>query len=275
MGYEDKEQKRARDREYYWRKNSPIGENHEQFLARRKEYYRKNYSPSGEKYEKHLAYSQKYNKEWRQRNKGINREKRSRKNQERRAWFQQYKATLSCIKCGENYPACLHFHHKDRNDKELLVGRCIYDYSFKKIMQEIEKCDVLCANCHRIEHWQERDLDADIFLCRELEEQLIETQGWLARKRLRNRIASLKNIIWFHEYKRSVWCQSCSISHPACLEFHHTKPGEKEIEIGNLTHWAVSIDRLKREISKCVVLCANCHAKLHWKEDSEYDEGDL
>lgn len=61
-----------------------------------------------------------------------------------------------CIRCGEKHPACLDFHH--RNGKLNKLGNIgqIRRYSFPRILAEIEKCDVLCANCHRKHHYDER-----------------------------------------------------------------------------------------------------------------------
>jgi hypothetical protein len=54
-----------------------------------------------------------------------------------------------CIACG--YARCiaaLEFHHRDRNTKEL-SGNQLKSMSWEKIKAEIDKCDLLCANCHR------------------------------------------------------------------------------------------------------------------------------
>lgn len=76
---------------------------------------------------------------------------------ERRAWFANITSTLSCIKCGEDHQACMDFHHRDPSTKKGEVGRMLGDFKSKKsILEEIEKCDVLCANCHRKHHWEER-----------------------------------------------------------------------------------------------------------------------
>jgi len=68
-------------------------------------------------------------------------------------WFQEYKSTLSCSRCGEDHPACIQFHHTDPSVKESNVGRMAYrGVSVERIMAEIAKCEVLCANCHAKEH---------------------------------------------------------------------------------------------------------------------------
>ena len=69
--------------------------------------------------------------------------------------WQAFKATLKCAVCGENHPAVLDFHHIDPKEKTYSVSRLVSDRSYTKAMKEIEKCIVLCANHHRIHHWDE------------------------------------------------------------------------------------------------------------------------
>jgi transposase len=57
-------------------------------------------------------------------------------------------------------------------------------------------------------------------------------------------------------------CLLCGYArHPAALQFHHVDPGSKSFGLGvrGITR---SIERLREEASKCVLLCANCHAEL-------------
>jgi predicted class III extradiol MEMO1 family dioxygenase len=69
--------------------------------------------------------------------------------------WQEFKATLKCSVCGENHPAVLDFHHIDPKEKTYSVSRLVSDRSYSKAMEEIKKCIVLCANHHRIHHWDE------------------------------------------------------------------------------------------------------------------------
>lgn len=62
----------------------------------------------------------------------------------------------------------------------------------------------------------------------------------------------------------SLRCEKCGEDHPAVIDFHHADPAEKEIKISQARHNGWSIERLQREIDKCMILCANCHRKLHW-----------
>lgn len=62
-------------------------------------------------------------------------------------------------------------------------------------------------------------------------------------------------------YKRVCGCQVCEESEPAALDLHHLDPKEKEGNPASLVSY--STKRLKAEIRKYVVLCANCHRKVH------------
>ena len=74
-----------------------------------------------------------------------------------RAWFTAYKATLFCIECGENHPAALDFHHKNPKKTDKKVNELVSDgHTKKRIQEEIDKCEVLCANCHRKHHHNDR-----------------------------------------------------------------------------------------------------------------------
>jgi hypothetical protein len=69
--------------------------------------------------------------------------------------WRSFKATLACIKCGQNHPATFDFHHIDSSTKEESVNKLIKNRAFKRAMEEVKKCIVLCANCHRIHHHDE------------------------------------------------------------------------------------------------------------------------
>lgn len=60
-----------------------------------------------------------------------------------------------CIDCGfNNHPAALHFDHRDPLNKSFSVARNS-ERSWKKVLEEVDKCDVRCANCHAIKHANE------------------------------------------------------------------------------------------------------------------------
>ena len=71
--------------------------------------------------------------------------------QERRKLFYEWKSTLVCNRCGFDDPRALQFHHTN-DDKEYNISNMASSYSLSTIKEEASKCEVLCANCHQIEH---------------------------------------------------------------------------------------------------------------------------
>lgn len=53
-----------------------------------------------------------------------------------------------CITCGESDPRCLQFDHRDGVVKCFSISQKLGKYNFDKLLSEMAKCDVLCANCH-------------------------------------------------------------------------------------------------------------------------------
>lgn len=63
-----------------------------------------------------------------------------------------YKKEHGCSKCSENDPVCIDFHHHN-DDKEFCVSEAIGAGLGKaRILKEVGKCTLLCANCHRKVH---------------------------------------------------------------------------------------------------------------------------
>lgn len=82
----------------------------------------------------------------------IERTKEWRKNARIKAGneFWEFKKTLSCEHCGESDPICLDFHHENPVDKKYTINKIKRSRGILKT--ELEKCIVLCANCHRKYH---------------------------------------------------------------------------------------------------------------------------
>ena len=70
--------------------------------------------------------------------------------------------------------------------------------------------------------------------------------------------------VW--QYKCKHPCGKCGEDHPACLVFHHRNPGDKDKCVSKMAANGTGWPRLLAEIQKCVVLCTNCHRKLHYDE---------
>jgi hypothetical protein len=61
-------------------------------------------------------------------------------------------------------------------------------------------------------------------------------------------------------------CVICGEKHQACLQFHHIDPSTKIDRVNRLLAQTKSLEKVKLEIAKCELICANCHAKKHWNE---------
>lgn len=59
---------------------------------------------------------------------------------------------IGCLVCDEKEICCMDFHHVDSTQKEFILGGENAGRSLVKILAEIDKCVVLCANCHRKVH---------------------------------------------------------------------------------------------------------------------------
>ena len=69
-----------------------------------------------------------------------------------RVFLDEYKTERGCAKCGYNSsPLGLDLHHRDPAEKDLQISGSS-SYSRERLLQELEKCDVLCAICHRLIH---------------------------------------------------------------------------------------------------------------------------
>jgi hypothetical protein len=97
-------------------------------------------------------------KEWVKKFPEKNRLRRKRgiyKFENKRIEFQK-KYKNECSQCGYNKNSiALDFHHLDKNKKDFKISEH-YNLPEKDLLKEIKKCIVLCANCHRIEHYNEK-----------------------------------------------------------------------------------------------------------------------
>lgn len=84
----------------------------------------------------------------------TNNARKARSNRNRR-FVARYLKTKCCTDCGNGDSRVLEFDHirgKKESNVSVLVN---YGYSIKKIKEEIRKCEIRCANCHRIRHYEE------------------------------------------------------------------------------------------------------------------------
>jgi len=143
-----------------------------------------------------------------------------------------------CADCGYNAAvAALEFHHRDAGSKAFQISKS--GVSRTRLWAEAAKCELLCANCHRVRH-----LAAPV----EGEPTLVT----LRRERKAKAVVALGGV-----------CMGCGHRvHARLFEFHHLDARTKDFAIsadGILRSWK----KIEAELAKCVLLCANCHRETH------------
>ena len=93
------------------------------------DYHREHYLANKQRYIEHAAASKR------------------RLRRERTLYLIEYFKSHPCVDCGETDPLVLEFDHL--GDKEFEISQALIDRSWQSILEEIAKCDVVCANCHR------------------------------------------------------------------------------------------------------------------------------
>lgn len=183
---------------------------------------------------------------WHYKNREWNAERSLRRRECLNRWLADYKLEHGgCNRCEADDPRAVDFHHVDAETKTLAVNEMVtMGYSKEAIRDEVEQCDLLCANCHAREHIDPVD-DA---------EQSTKAQ------RLR---------AWTRTYKREHGCRRCDAEDPRCLQFHHVD--EKRATVSSLISDSASVATVREEVDRCTVLCANCHRMEHRREAVESD----
>jgi hypothetical protein len=190
---------------------------------------------------------------WYYKNRKARIETKEERRRELRRWFYELKRDeFVCTRCPEARPPALDFHHD--GEKEGNISAMVNDgYSRSRIRDEMERCVVLCANCHRKEH-HEKSHPATRLPADKIESRVDDATTHEAR-RLRR--------AWLFAYKRgSDGCSECAVTSPECLDFHHT--GAKSMRIGAMVSFDCSLSEIRHEIEQCVLLCANCHRSAHF-----------
>lgn len=101
--------------------------------------------PCFKSYRAALRKKHKEDPSWINRPKPQNKEAR----QLRKQYYITHLRTHSCVHCGETDPIVLEFNHIDPSTKKDLVSKLSHQGTMEELVAEIEKCEVLCANCHK------------------------------------------------------------------------------------------------------------------------------
>ena len=152
MPYKNPKDKKKQSQKYYLEhkkeRKAYAQKNRKKINKWRREYLRTHPEKKPKYTKKVKEYRQRYEEEHREERKAM-RAKRRKKLQK---LVNEYKLSKGCSICGYNEHAeALDFHHT--TEKEFTIGQaCNRTMSLERIKKEMEKCTILCANCHRIEH---------------------------------------------------------------------------------------------------------------------------
>lgn len=100
----------------------------------------------------------------------------------------------------------------------------------------------------------------------------------MSRATLRNATRRYQAQRFIHDYLKDHPCVDCGETDLRCLQFDHRDPSEKRAAVSKLAGQGLSVMEIRKEILKCDVRCANCHAKKtsdqrdYYKSDPEFGE---
>jgi hypothetical protein len=154
---------------------------------------------------------------------------------------------VPCSDCGSRFAGHqMDFDHRNPTEKSfnLCASRAALK-SREQLLAEAAKCDVVCANCHRLR--TRRQHRAWLASHTPAVSPRIEDQ----RSRWRHRADLL-------DQRRSVPCADCGGIFAQCaMDFDHR---DGSTQVGSVTQMINgSIDRMLAEVDKCDIVCANCH----------------
>ena len=148
----------------------------------------------------------------------------------------RYKEAKGCQLCPESVPEALIFHHRDPATKVYNIST-IYRRSWEIIQKEIDKCDVLCQNCHQVVEYEGYDKD--------------KVPDHKARKR---------ELV--HAYQIEQGCADCDERNPIKLMSVYVAQSKKSREaITKMVLKGRPIDSIRDALKLTYTICRNCYSK--------------
>lgn len=247
-------------------------------------------------------------KKWRQTKPGLAQKARFRSFRTSADFIKSFKLGKSCTVCNKEYPPCaMDFNHQDKYTKlDSISG--LYGKSKKRIRDEIEKCELICANCHRditqtqLETvptsknriYKPELVDTNISIgsetkfCIKCEQKKhvedftllkIGKRHSYCKKCLREYNKNLQRPDKFSKSERLIillkdnkTCADCGVQYRYwVMDFDHISD-DKFDSINKLRN--KNTETVVHEINKCELVCANCHKiRTHRKKLSKDNNG--
>lgn len=160
----------------------------------------------------------------------------------KRKWLNELKSH-PCVDCNESFPeCCMDFDHIN-GIKSGGIG-IIASRSKENILKEIEKCELVCACCHRIRTYNRNPI----------------------KNTNSNKFEIYQKVV---ELKQNPCLDCCEMFDSVAMDFDHVK-SDKKFTISQMSspskkHRNFTWDEIEAEINKCELVCANCHRIRTWK----------
>jgi len=172
---------------------------------------------------------------------------RVRRRQQATTAFLRELREVPCADCGGRFaPHQMDFDHRDPSQKafNLCSGRASLK-SREQILGEASKCDVVCANCHRLQS-------------RRRHRQWLVSRTPAVSPRIEEQRARWRYNADLLDQRRSVPCADCGGRFAQCsMDFDHRDPSTKESAVTRMISGSTA--RMLAEVAKCDIVCANWH----------------
>jgi hypothetical protein len=152
----------------------------------------------------------------------------------RYAKIQTLKENTPCTDCGCKYPYfVMDFDHRDATTKKDGISSLVKSTArWDRVLEEIAKCDLVCANCHRLRTYKGQ--------------HCYKTRRYHYHRMI------------LDELKSSIPCLDCGGTFAPCqMDLDHTDSSAKSCNVSQLMNRPTEL--LVAELEKCHLVCANCH----------------
>ncbi len=96
-----------------------------------------------------------------------------------------------------------------------------------------------------------------------------DKERYVKNKGSHNELMKQRNAEYRDRYRKKIneikssGCTNCEEKEPCCIDFHHIDESNKLGDVATMAAHLKKWEVVQKEIDKCVLLCANCHRKLH------------
>ena len=160
----------------------------------------------------------------------------------------------SCLSCSQVIPPSIIVdgkRHKIFNKRKYCFNCSPWGARNNRTLESYDPINKICTKCKENKNRNDfSGTDGKCKLC-------TSTEKKIQRHNFKKKCIAYKNNN----------CHMCGYNKcPAALQFHHNDPSEKDFAISRFRH--IDFESAKKELDKCILLCGNCHAELHFNAEA-------